>query len=251
MKDQRTLAYINLFAILGSLSELCKQVPAAKELIKGKNVTIGISVKDGPKGRIVFKDGTCTVLPGCDPCQIKLPFSSCEKFNGMIDGTVTPIPSKGFTKIGFLTGTFIKLTDLLTTYLRATPESLKDEDFLRASTLTTFYVVTEALSQIGNNDPVGRASASYIVDGNAKIAIGDIIGASIVAKNHTLTTIHAMPDTCFSYMIFDNIQLANDLFSGSVNSVATIGHGTIKIGGMISQIDNLNRILDRVSMYLA
>ena len=26
---------------------------------------------------------------GISECDIKLPFSSCEKFNGMIDGTVT------------------------------------------------------------------------------------------------------------------------------------------------------------------
>ena len=30
----------------------------------------------------------------------------CEKFNGVIDGTVTPVPLKGLTKIGFLLKTF-------------------------------------------------------------------------------------------------------------------------------------------------
>jgi hypothetical protein len=52
-------------------------------------------------------------------------------------------------------------------------------------------------------------------------------------------------------MIFSDTVLASDLFSGKVNSVACVGHGKIKIGGMISQVDNMNRILDRVSLYLA
>ena len=143
------------------------------------------------------------------------------------------------------------MTDLLTKYLRPTEEDLADPEFLRISTLLTFYVVSEAISQIANNDNVGQASASYIVDGNIKVAIADVIGASIVAENHKLSTVHKMPESFFSYMVFDDIKLANDLFSGKINSVATVGHGRIRIGGMISQIDNVNRILDRVSLYLA
>lgn len=250
MKDNRTLSFINFYAILGALSELLRLVPKAREILGNKRVTLAVSVKNGPEGRLKFENGTCTVLPGAGPCDIKLPFSTCERFNGMIDGTVTPIPSKGLTKIGFLLKIFVPLTDLLTKYLRPSEVDLKDEEFFRISTLLTFYVVTEALSQIGNEDRIGRASASYVVDGTVKIAIGDVIGASITAKDHVLTTTHAMPERWLSYMVFEDIALANDLFAGRVNSVACVGLGRIRIGGMISQVDNLNRILDRVSLYL-
>ena len=47
------------------------------------------------------------------------------------------------------------------------------------------------------------------------------------------------------------MQLWNDLFDGKVNAVAQIGEGTIAMHGMINMIDNLNRILDRVALYLA
>ncbi len=251
MTDQRTLAFINFYGILGSLSELCDQVPAAKALLGNKKITLAIAVKNGPAGRLAFENGTCRVLPGISPCDIKLPFSSPEKFNGMIDGTVTPIPSKGFTKIGFLLGSFIKLTDLLSKYLRATEEDLKDPEFFRVATRMKFYVVSEAISQIANHDAIGQASASYIVDGTAKMAIGDIIGAGITAKDHVLTTTHEMPESYFSYMVFSDLELASDLFDGKVNSVASVGHGKVVIGGMISMIDNMNRILDRVALYLA
>ena len=102
MKDERTLSYINLFAILGSISELMRLVPEAKGIVGDKPVTLEVSVKGGPVGRLVFKDGGCQILEGPGKCDIRLPFSSPAKFNGMIDGTVTPIPNKGFTKIGFL-----------------------------------------------------------------------------------------------------------------------------------------------------
>ncbi len=251
MTDARTLAYINFYAIFGSLSVFCDLCPEARKLLGDKKITVAFTVKNGPVGRLAFEKGTCRILDGEGPCDIRLPFSSCEKFNGMIDGTVTPIPTKGLTKVGFLTKTFVGLTDLLTRYLRASDEDLKDPDFFRISTLTTFYVVSEALSQIANHDSVGQASASYIVDGTAKMAIGDVAGAGIVARDHVLTTDHRMPEQFLSYMIFEDLALANDLFAGRVNSVAAVGKGKIRIGGMVSQIDNLNRILDRVALYLA
>ena len=42
-----------------------------------------------------------------------------------------------------------------------------------------------------------------------------------------------------------------DLFDGKVNSMDCIGKQSITMCGMISMLDNVNRILDRVAVYLA
>ena len=97
-------------------------------------------------------------------CNIMLPFSSCEKFNGMIDGTVTPIPSKGFQHIGFLLNSFTALTDLLTKYLRPDPADLEDEEFFVTSTTLMFYLISVAIAQIGNNDAIGQFSRSFLTE---------------------------------------------------------------------------------------
>lgn len=47
------------------------------------------------------------------------------------------------------------------------------------------------------------------------------------------------------------MQLAHDLFDGKVNAIAKVGEGEIVMRGMINMIDNVNRILDRVALYLA
>ena len=52
-------------------------------------------------------------------------------------------------------------------------------------------------------------------------------------------------------MEFSSIELARDLFDGKVNAIACVGSGDIVMKGMISMLDNLNRILDRVALYLA
>lgn len=48
----------------------------------------------------ILRTAAAAQTEGVDRCDIKLAFSAPEKFNGMIDGTVTPIPRKGFTRIG-------------------------------------------------------------------------------------------------------------------------------------------------------
>jgi fructose-1-phosphate kinase PfkB-like protein len=52
-------------------------------------------------------------------------------------------------------------------------------------------------------------------------------------------------------MRFKDIDTARDLFDGHINAVAAVGLGDVCVGGMISQLDNVNRILDRVALYLA
>ncbi len=251
MKDPRTMAYINLFAVLGALSQLCQLDTASAALIAGKQTSIGFCVKGGPEATLFFGGGHCRMASGAERCQIKLPFSSCVKFNGLIDGTVTPIPSRGFTKLGFLTGPFSNLTSRLSAYLKPAPGALADPEFFRISTTLMFHVIAESIAQIGNEDPVGRFSASNIVDGTARLSITGGPAAALCCRNHHLTAIHQAPDEFLSYMEFQGMHLARDLFDGQVNAIAAVGLGQVRIGGQISQIDNINRILDRAAVYLA
>ena len=251
MRDTRTLAYINLYAVLGAIPELLQYDGEARALAEGVNMSVCFSVRGGPCATLFFEGGRAYMRDGDEGCKIKIPFSSPEKFNGMIDGTVTPLPIKGIFHVGFLLGKFAKLTDILTKYLRPSDADLSDKNFRDASTRLLFGVICRAVCQIGNEDPVGRASASYVVDGVIKIAIAGDIEAGITAKDHHLSAeIGRCPDFR-SYMIFRDIDTARDLFDGKINAVSEVGTGGVRIGGMISQIDNVNRMLDRVSMYLA
>lgn len=251
LMDSKTLAYINLFGILGTLENLCELVPEASELLEGKKpISIGFDVKDGPSATLYFKNGKCRMEQGCSNCDVKLPFSSCEKFNGLIDGTVTPIPSKGFQHIGFLLKTFTALTDLLTKYLRASEEDLKDPVFFERSTKLMLYTIGVAIAQIGNNDQVGKFSAKAIEDGSVYIGIKNGPAVELVCKDHRLVTVKKAPEKYRSAMIFDSIETARGLFDGKLNALACIGTGKIEMHGLVSMLDNVNRILDRVALYI-
>ncbi len=253
MTDSRTMAYLNMYAVLGTLENLCELDKKAQEIISDvkKPVTIGFTVKGGPSATIKISSKGCRMEDGVSQCDIKIPFASCEKFNGMIDGTVTPVPVKGFSKIGFLLKTFTALTDRLSEVMQPAEDALKDRAFFELSTTLTFYTISVALSQIGNQDEIGKASASYILDGDIMFSIKDGPAATIRAKNNHLVTIKKAPEKPRAIMQLDNLDLAYDLFAGRVNALECIGRGTVEIRGMLSMVDNMNRILDRVALYLA
>ena len=252
MTDAKTLAYINMYAVLGAIENLCELDKSASDLVKTKKpVSIGLEVTGGPSATLTFKNGRCRMEQGTKNCDVLLPFSTPEKFNAMVDGTGSALPSKGFSKIGFLLKKFIPLTDLLSKYLRATEEDLKDEKFFEISTKLMFYVITVALSQIGNNDEIGKFSASLIPDGIIDVSIKDCVGATIRVKDSHMVTIKQKPEAFRSQMQFADIRIARDLFDGKVNAIASIGEGLVEMHGQINMIDNVNRILDRVALYLA
>ncbi len=251
MKDERVLAYCNMFGVLGAIPSLLTIVPEAKETVKNKNISVGFLVKDGPSGTLSFKNGEAKMQRGIKNSSITLYFSSCEKFNAMIDGKGNPLPISGFWHIGFLLGGFTKLTDMLSEYLRPSEEKLLDREFFERSTKLMLHVIAGAVAEVGNHDKVGRFSASNIVDGVIKLSIDGGISLGVCAKGHHLTALHFEPKNSFSEMRFDSIDTARALFDGKINAVVAVGMGKVSVSGMISQVDNINRILDRVSVYLA
>ena len=251
MKDERVLAHCNLFGVLGAIPTLLELDPEAAALVADKRISIGFLVKGGPSATLAIDRGRARMLPGLVKCSIKLNFSSPAKFNALIDGTGMPLPISGFWHIGFLLGGFTKLTDLLSAYLRPAPERLEDPVFFERSTVLMLHVIAGAVAEVGNEDRVGRFSASNIVDGVIRLRVGDRYAVGVSAKDHVLTAIHEDPGEGFSEMSFRDLRVARDLFDGRINAVAAVGMGDVRIGGMISQVDNVNRILDRVSLYLA
>ncbi|MDR1899583.1 MAG: hypothetical protein LBQ55_06220 [Treponema sp.] len=266
IKDPVTLAHVNMYGVLGALEDLCRFSPEARKLAgTARPLTVGFKVKNGPAMGLRFEGGACTVQEGEGPCDIRLPFGSHKKFNGLIDGTVTPLPSKGFTKIGFLTRNFVGLTKLLESCLRPEAEAMKDPAFFDAGTAITFFLVARTVVQIGNHDRIGRFSASNLPDGTVVLAVAGnppegaarpsrenrALEAAITVKDHGLSFSRIVPERYHALMEFSSLSLARRLFDGQVNAIACIGQGLITMEGNLGMLDNVNRILDRAALYLA
>lgn len=248
--DVTTLAYINMYAILGRLPDLCRMSDDARALLPEKPLSLCMTVRDGPAMTLRFENGQCTSIAEAVSCNIRLPFSSCEKFNGLLDGTTTPFPSKGFTKIRFLTGNFTKLTDILSSYLQPSEQDLENEKFFNTSTELMLYVVANALAQVANHDKIGRFTASNMIDGTVILGIKDGPSAAVEIKDHVLKAVPSTEKSPSAIMEFADLRLARALFEGKVSALACIGTGQIETRGNMSLLDNVNRLLDRVALYL-
>lgn len=150
----------------------------------------------------------------------------------------------------FLLGTFSKLTDRLTELLRPSEEAMKDRAFFEHSTTLTLYTIAGAISALANNDSISKISAEYTVDGEISLGIKDVAAVTLIVKDHHFTTVKARSQNPRAIMEFADLDLAAGLFAGKVSTINEMCKGTIYLRGMISMLDNVNRILDRVSVYL-
>ena len=116
---------------------------------------------------------------------------------------------------------------------------LKNRAFFEESTVLTFYTIAGAISALANSDSISMFTAQGTVDGEVSMGIKNTCYATISVKDHPR-----------AIMEFADIDLANGLFNGTVSTIAELCKGNIYMAGMISMVDNLNRILDRVAAYL-
>lgn len=107
MTEQKALAYVNMYGVLGTLENLCELDSAAKEILSSlkKDVKICFDVKGGPCCTFNFSKNGCKMNEGSADCNCKMNFASPEKFNNMINEGKPGLPVKGIpTLLGFLTG---------------------------------------------------------------------------------------------------------------------------------------------------
>lgn len=250
MKDPVVLAYVNMYAVLKCLEALCALDDDAKKLaLPPKPLSIGLNVRGGPKATLRFDQGGCEMTPRMGG-DIKLLLTSCQGFNQMVDGKQNPFPYWGFTKLSFLLNNFTQLTDLLGRYLRADPQALENRAFFEKSTTLMFYLVANALSAIGNHDPVGGIAAKAMPDGIIALEIENGPCAEIAVVGGRLSTRCHKAQNPRAYMIFRDFDTARGLFEGRVEAMGALAAGQIVMKGYIPLIDNLNKLLARVALYL-
>jgi len=251
LKDEKTKAYINMVAVLGALAELCDISPEASALANPEQpVMLAMAVKNGPAMTWSFEKGICKAYEGKYNSDILLTFGTCLKFNRMVDGDLKLIlPAKGYTpaRLKFLTKNFMGLTDILEKRLREPDGSEEDED---RTTVLLLHVIADALPQIANYDAVGRFSASNMEDGTVVLSVRHSEKVAFQVESHSLKRLREIPEKPSAIMEFKNLKVARAIFDGRENALACMGLGLIEIRGRLGMVDNLNRMLDRVSAYL-
>lgn len=253
MTDIKAMAYVNMYGVLGTLENLCALDAEAKAIVSQlkKPVSLCFSVKDGPCCTWHFSQDGCRMTEGEEGATCKMHFASPKAFNDLIDHAKPGVPTKNPVQVlTFLLGPFTKLTDRLNAVLRPTEDAMQDRAFFEKSTTLTLYTIAGAISALANHDPISRISADYTVDGDISLGIRDTAYITLRVRDHHFTTIKERCCNPRAIMEFASLDLAAGLFAGQVSTINEMCKGTIYLRGMISMLDNVNRILDRVSVYL-
>ncbi len=210
-------ANLNLYAVLRNLEDLPKHDPEIAEEIKDWNVSIQFSVMNGPVGYVEFKNGNCSFGEGKHSSpSVKLFFTSPGHFNKMMDGDGSPIPLKGFTKLGFLMKDFPKVTDRLEYYLTPDEERLKDELYQKINTIFTLNTAAFAVREVAMHDKMGQINASHIRNGKVLIEVlPDGPAAHVEFNNGTITVNKGRTEKPMALMQFRDLKSANDLLNNS------------------------------------
>lgn len=252
--DSRTMASINLHAVLRACVPLIENDPVAREIVKDSNISVRFDIPGIEPRTLIFDHGTArSEAPGPSKPDLRLGFGCPAHFNAMVAGKGIPVPLWGVHRMGFLLGPFTKLTDRLS-YILQTPEgaalTAEEEDL---KTFLTANVAFAALCEVANIDPVGQKLAHGMRDGALIVEVpSEGIKLACQVKDHKLTFSpdgsHTDPN---AWMTFDSKETFRAVLDGAVDTYALIGQDKLVMSGVILNIDAANKMLGRVSRYLA
>lgn len=245
-------ARLNLNAVLQNMEDLVRLDADMAQLTKAWDVSIQFSVFRGPGAYLAFKNGICKHGVGAHPNPtIRLFFTSPRHLNRMFDGTGTPIPLKGFSRLGFLQKDFTKLTERLEYYLKPKNGLVSDESFLKTNTTLTLYTGVHAVKELALLEPTCKTIASHTPSGVLQIGVlPEGPYAHLVLEEGSISVgkgSHAKPTAT---MMFRDLQAASDLLNGRLDAFQAVAEGSVMLHGMIPIIDNISLILDRVEKHL-
>ena len=246
-------ANLNLYAVIKNLEDLTEYDVEMKNLIREWNLSIQFIVRKGPGAYIEFKNGKCSVGQGrYKRPSIILYFNSPQHLNKMFDGTASPIPLRGLSKIGFLTKEFPKLTDRLTYYLKPSDELLNDSEFMKINTIMLLNTAAFAIPWISKNDETGRAVSSHIPDGIVELKIlPDFHSVNITFSREGISTRKGNAVRPSAVMAMKNIKIANAFLNGKTDPFTAIASGDVLIKGIIPMLDAMSILLDRIPEYIS
>lgn len=252
MSYELVKANLNLYAVLRNLEDLPEYDVEIADKIKDWNISIQFSVMNGPAGYVEFKDGKCLFGEGKHPApSVKLFFTSPAHFNKMMDGNGSPIPLKGFTKLGFLMKDFPTVTDRLEYYLKPDEEKLKDPLYNKINTIFTLNTASYGVKEIALHDKMGKINAAHIMNGKVVIEVLPEGPATYIEFNNGDISVHkGATERPMAMMQFKDLKAANELLNNISDPFTAAASGDVLLRGQISMIESINLILDRIPTYL-
>ncbi|MBM3146872.1 MAG: hypothetical protein FJ000_03145 [Actinobacteria bacterium] len=262
-------ARLHLHAVLPGLQDVVAEDAEMAALVAGTRLTVQFRVAGGPAAAVCFADGRCTVRPLDDRAAVgessslspghegggtvTLFFTSAAQLNRMFDGRGgTPIPLRGFGKLGFMQREFTKLTERLSYYLKPTPELFADPDYLAMNTRLMLTTAAFAVPILLEYDPVA-AGFRRIFDGGsiALTVLPDGPSVGLVLSPQRIVAVKGGIDAPTALIRMRDVHIASAFLNGTLDTFAAVACGDVEISGQLRKVDALGLVLERVPVYLS
>lgn len=263
---EAVLARLNLHAVLPNLEDVVARDADMATLVAGTELTVGFRVAGGPAASVRFADGRCVVRPCTAEARerdndagahahgstVALWFTSAAHLNRMFDGTGTPLPLRGFGKLGFLRKEFTQLTDRLAHYLKPTEDLLRDPGYLAMNTRLTLNTAAFAVPILLEHDPAAAGFRSVFRDGSIALTVlpdGPSVG--LLLGPGRITPVKGEIDAPTALVRMRDLRVAGAFLNGTLDTFAAVACGDVEIWGQLPKVDALSLVLERVPAYLS
>jgi hypothetical protein len=247
------LANLHLHAVLPRLEELVKLDEEAQSIARQMKLKVRLKVRKGPSEVVEISDGE--VRTSSDPeakADLGLLFLSCDQLNNLfMDKRAIPVPYKGLTQLRQM-GRFSKLTEIMTRYLKPAEADLKDPEFKKKHVEMTLMAGLAGAAELAKHDrkmekvvdrlPWGTVQFSVLPDGPYAFAS--------VGKDKTIFVGNGTVANPTANLDINGVDMAAGVLAGTVDTFAAVGREDLRATGLLSLIDELNALLDRVSYFL-
>ena len=253
MIEDKIKARLNLNAVLRNLEELPALDKQTAEIIKDWSLSIRFTIRGDMTALLKFSQGMCVYdTETTATADVSLYFLTHRHLNAMFDNKATPIPTRGFTKLGFLKNEFPKVTERLEHFLKPTDELLKDPDYLQINTALTLYTAAFSVCEMVQFDPVAKLVGQQMPEATLELNVLPAgPNAHILYDGRGKAKAYrGKADSPSGSITMRDCETANQLINGKLDGFGAVATGDVKLKGMIPLIDNTNLILDRIPLYL-
>ncbi len=256
MQKDKTLAYVNLHAVLPALCDLAAKDDKARAIAAKSRGSVMLAVPGGPCA-VLTLDGKGGVSFSKEPKlapKLGLAFPTPKILNDMFAGKKAfPIPYIGVWNVGLIK-TFTELTKRLDEIMKDSEGYVKEHPEELGKVLSILFgIAMRGLEIVAERDHKANHYIAAAPQGVAAFKIGsgaDRLNAAFTIKNGRLSLSFAEPAACNAELSIPKFEDAMALFNGKMDAMAAVGLGVLSMKGHLLMLDQINASLDVLGGYL-
>lgn len=244
------LTRLHLQAVLPSFPDFLKHSEIARKFIPQSRFILRFSVRE-LSADLCFSQGRCRYrkAPSKQP-TIHLQYFSYRQFNRALSGIGRPLPLPRLSPMDIpKLFAFIKLSTYLKNFLAMPVPTSTGERLLQVR--LSMQVAVAAATVLIEHEPFSKSLLNGSEDWAIRLRVdGTDICLMIGQRNHTLRWGRNLRTQITAEIIFKDLGQAHESLQGTLDNMAAMNEGSLRIHGYLPLAERFSLVLERVPLYL-